>query len=422
MRAMTAKTNKRKCIYCGGEVRKVKKGEHIIPEAMGGARTISDFCKGRTVCNHCNNGTLSELDRELCSRSYLSVVAAHELGAFVWQTWDVDHGANNLLLEATPDFAASSMTLLPQIIFEQDGPQLRGDLEELQRFGQEGFASVLVRSARRAFGNFKAGKKRWLHFERIDPNSNLLARYRYPPRIFVGSSIRDLAKKLLAGKRASLVVRYLSESDKRFALSQLDNWNSSRRIRRFGVGLGSKMPSLRCSYELGAVMRALTKMGVNLLAAFCPNTPVDRDGFTGVMQIVLGEIPLQPALMGINGFVHASDIEPINAANAAHSFRLLHMGGKWRIYSSFFGGRVGSRVRFPGPNGESWNCADVVAPLKSKNWTIKTSRLLQPLQVRVEWQDPPKIIPSVEMLNVQSQMRVVSVSADKAKTNGPATK
>lgn len=413
---MATGQSRKTCIYCGGEARKVKKGEHIVPDALGGKKTISEFCKGRTVCNPCNNGKLSQLDRELCSRSHLSVVAAQELDTFVWQSWDVDHSANNLLLEAKPDFTGSSMTLFPQMIFEQGGPQLRGDHEELQKFGSDRFQKVFVRFLLEAFHAYKNGKQNRLNPKRIQANETIKNRYRYPPRIFARRRIADFASGM------SFELQYLYASDKRFALSQLESWDSSKPFRRFEKGIGSELPALRCSYEVGAVLRALTKMAVNLLAALCPNTPVDRDGFTGVMQIVLGEIPLHPALMGINGFVYASDVEKIKADKSAHSFRLLHMDGKWHVFSSFFGGRIGSFVRFPGPNGESWCCADVVAPLKSKDWTVTTSSVLQPLPVRIEWQDPAKIMPSVEMLNVKSEMRVLSVPANKAKTKGQGPK
>jgi HNH endonuclease len=98
---MVTHSNNRVCVYCGGAVHKVRKGEHIIPVALGGKRTISDSCKDRTVCNPCNNGPLSQLDTELCSRSPLSIVAARELDAFVWQTWDVDHGGSNVSVRPT---------------------------------------------------------------------------------------------------------------------------------------------------------------------------------------------------------------------------------------------------------------------------------------------------------------------------------
>jgi hypothetical protein len=220
----------------------------------------------------------------------------------------------------------------------------------------------------------------------------------------------------------SFELQYLYSHDKRFALSQLEGWNSSKSFGRFEKGIGSKLPVLGCSYEAGAVLRGLMKMAVNLLAAFCPNTPVDRAGFMDVIRVVMGEIPVSPALIRANGFVYASDVEPIRADNAAHSFRLLYMDGYWHIFSSFFGGRMGSFVRFPGPNGESWCCADVVAPLKSKDWTITRGSILQPLTVRIEWQDMAKIMPSVKMLNVQSEMRIFSVPTNKAKARGQVPK
>lgn len=103
------------------------------------------------MCNPCNNGSLSYLDCELCSRSPLSIIAAHELDAFIWQSWDVDYSANNLLLEASPDLTGSSMVLFPQIIFEKNGPAIRGDYEELGRFGVDRFQKVFVWNLLEAF-------------------------------------------------------------------------------------------------------------------------------------------------------------------------------------------------------------------------------------------------------------------------------
>lgn len=94
---MATSQSTRTCIYCGGEALKVRKGEHIVPKAIGGRRTISDFCKGRTICNPCNNGPLSELDEELCHRSPLSVIASQEIDSHIWQVWDVDHRTDNLV-------------------------------------------------------------------------------------------------------------------------------------------------------------------------------------------------------------------------------------------------------------------------------------------------------------------------------------
>src|SRR6266699_3455885 len=86
------------CMYCGGPViENHGKGEHIVQKAIGGARTLKD-----RVCTRCNNNELSEVDRELCSRSFLSVVASQEIDGHLALIWDVDHTSRNLLVEARP--------------------------------------------------------------------------------------------------------------------------------------------------------------------------------------------------------------------------------------------------------------------------------------------------------------------------------
>ena len=81
-------------MYCGEHTKGVKKGEHLIPDAIGGTLSTKD------VCDQCNN-LLSDIDRELCSRSPLSFVAAKEIDGHVWQAWDVDE-TSGLLLEGRP--------------------------------------------------------------------------------------------------------------------------------------------------------------------------------------------------------------------------------------------------------------------------------------------------------------------------------
>ena len=126
----TTVADERVCIYCGEPAAGLRKSEHVLPEAIGGALTIKEAC-GRVVCHRCNNGVLSHLDQELCSRSYLSVVASQEIGAHVWQAWDVDHSSRNLLVEARPSWKDGELNTLisyPQLTFETAGPELRGDV------------------------------------------------------------------------------------------------------------------------------------------------------------------------------------------------------------------------------------------------------------------------------------------------------
>src|SRR3712207_670182 len=102
---MATTTPKRSCLYCGLPSKKGRQGEHIVAKAIGGALTLNDV-SDRVVCPKCNSGVLSQIDRELCSRSYLSVIASQQIDSHLWQAWDVDHEAENLLVEARPSWAA----------------------------------------------------------------------------------------------------------------------------------------------------------------------------------------------------------------------------------------------------------------------------------------------------------------------------
>jgi hypothetical protein len=205
------------------------------------------------------------------------------------------------------------------------------------------------------------------------------------------------------------VLRYQTDADRRFALNALDNWRSGGRFNHYEVGIGSALPAMRCFYDAGKTLRALAKIAINILAHCCPNTPVNRIGFENVVRVITGELDVPRKLLRANGFVRAADIAPLGRFDGGHSFRLMHMDGHWHVYAAFFGGRIGSFVRFPGPNGESWCRADVHAPLKSKQWTIQTGSVLQPLRVHIEWRDPSTIIPLAEMVNPESELRVIRV-------------
>lgn len=115
------------CIYCGGLVERSRgKGEHIVQNALGGRRTLKD-----RVCTSCNNNELSEIDRELCSLSFLSIVASQEIDGHLALVWDVDHASKSLLVEARPvwdsDYVLKELVAYPQITFERHGADFRGD-------------------------------------------------------------------------------------------------------------------------------------------------------------------------------------------------------------------------------------------------------------------------------------------------------
>jgi hypothetical protein len=396
----------RLCIYCGQEFKNVRRGEHIVPNAIGDTLTVSDVCKEKKVCQQCNTGILSDLDNELCRQSFLSVVAATELSTLIGQCWDVDHDANNLLLEAEPDFKGESLSLYPQMIFETTGSQLRGDGETVERFGYDRFYNVFVRHMHGAFQGFKAGIDGRVHVKRIRLNNSLQGQYRYPPRLFARRPITRF------GKGMSFELRFLDAAGRRRALSCLENWDLATKPRSYGRAFGSRMPSFNLTANLGKVVRGLAKMGINLLAAYCLHTLVNRDGFREVIRVIMDEEPFPPQLFQANGFVAANDIQPI-CVPSAHSFRLQYSGRFWHIYSSFFGGLIGAVVRFPGPNREDWVCADIVMPIRSRNATITKGRILQPLKVRVEWKDVGLIMPSFKTINPTTQFRVEEGAAPR---------
>ncbi|MCA9067363.1 MAG: hypothetical protein KDA84_00470 [Planctomycetaceae bacterium] len=334
---MAPRSSPRICMYCGKEVGRVRKGEHVVQKNLGGGLTI------KTVCQQCNNLS-SRIDAELCSRSPLSVIASQVIDAHLWQVWDVDHSENRLLLEARPNWEAGSLAQYPQMVLDASGPQLRGDHQEILTFGRSEFEQVFIRSMLRDFRRHKAGLDRFLHFKRVERNQIIEKGYRLPPRLFVRMSIRDLADRYVRNKPASFILRYQTPEDRRLALHALDNWNPVGTFKSFQRGIGAELPLFGFIYDLGKCLRALMKMALNVLSHCCSKTPINPHTFPLAIQLVKGERPVMSDVVAANGFIHASDLEAIKSEGTNHSFRLLHMGGEWYVYSSFFGGRIGSVV------------------------------------------------------------------------------
>jgi len=66
------------------------------------------------------------------------------------------------------------------------------------------------------------------------------------------------------------------------------------------------------------------------------------------------EMVLHPSVLNKNGFVRMEDMEPIKSDQTNHSFRILYTDTEWHIYSSFFGGRIGTFISIPGRSMEDW--------------------------------------------------------------------
>src|SRR5207249_8556008 len=110
------------------------------------------------------------------------------------------------------------------------------------------------------------GDRSRLNPKKVPANAFILNDYRYPPRIFSRRPIAQFRRGM------SFEFQYLTTAEKNFALSQLEAWDDSRRFGELEIRRGSALPAIRCFFDAAKVLRALVKLGVNLLAAFCPNT------------------------------------------------------------------------------------------------------------------------------------------------------
>lgn len=380
------------CIYCGGTLTGVSEGEHVIQAALGGRVTI------QTVCGKCN-GLFSALDKELVSRSFMAAVASQEVDSRIWQVWDVDHAAGNLLIEARPDWKLSRMHTYPQIVFDPKGIQTRCGLDEAAKFGQRDAMRIIERSVLRARCELIAGNRRAMHFERINfSEENAFDRqYRFPPRAYFPHSLQVLADRLQKRKLASCTVRFATQRGMRTALNALQYWNRDMSIQSVSERQSSRLPAFRFIFDTGMVLRSLVKVGVNLIAYCCPNTPVNPATFQLATNLVRGEIPVAPEDLKLHGFVNINGVKSI-ASEGAHCFRLFHSSRGWMVIGAFFGGKIGTVVRFPGPNFERWSVLDVTAPINSKTWTLSPSNLSIPGHLKVCWTSADEIMPSAGII------------------------
>ena len=388
---------RRPCLYCG-TTDAPPTGEHVVPKAIGGTRTIPG------VCQRCNTGVLSTLDKELCEHSFVAIVASQEMQNTLWQAWDVDHAARDVLVEAAPVWVGDELDGFrgyPQITFEREGPEIRGDADEVGRFGQEAFRRVMVRAARNAYERYnRREKKPALHPERVK-SAVALGCYRFPPRVFARASIAEIAEKL---DEQSFILRFAEPHDRGFALRALSTLGNGKPINHWRHKPSSRTQALATFFDLGMTTRALIKIGVNLLAYTCRHTDVSRDTFPEAVRLVLGETEAGPPHFASNGFISADSVKPF-ARPGCHSFQLAHGRGMWRVHFSFFGGRVGARALFPGRSGERWTQRVVHAPICQQKWEQSDSLIYTPADSPVLWNNPTGVIPSLRLQS--SSTRVV---------------
>ena len=242
----------------------------------------------------------------------------------------------NQLIEARPIWGKGELQRLfyyPQIIFEPNGMTIRGDGDDIFRFGNEVFRNILYRAVSYAYKRYNyKDKKNGLFFEPIE-RGILDQGYRYDPRVFTRRTIAEIADNL---DKQTFIIRYMSQTDKFAVLRQLDTFDPYRRSSKWTKKHSASRSPMESSFDMGKTMRGLMKIGFNILAAYCEKTPVDRSAFRGVVKLLLGENSPSPELVKRNGFVYAADLAELSAPNRAHAFRLTWMGNESARLFEFF--------------------------------------------------------------------------------------
>lgn len=374
------------CIYCGGSTSGVRGGEHVIPKALGGT------CRLRCVCSQCN-GEFSDLDKELCSRSPLSVVVQQELGTESTATWDYN-STYDIALEARIQPGFVSPVLWPQLILLGDKILFQFDQEEAERVGLQDYA--------RAFRNLvQQSTEKWLSdkqgviWERIRRMPN---RGRFPPRFFSRHAYADWKRGM------TFICRYSDPIEQPRIVQQVRGREPMISRTTKDISLGVADPESLLWYQPQLVLRAMVKVGLNLLAWAVSPSKVNRTSFPVAMQYARWGTGWGPDCQR-NGFVTNPTLSHSNCPTDAHKFELSYFGG-WRLLAVFFGGRIGFLVGFPGPQVEADVRYEIVTPIKSGQWQVEKSELLLPQRnIPTLWDDLSAMIPSMPIRHRGARVR-----------------
>lgn len=406
---MTPKSSLPECIYCG--LNRKLSNEHVIPKALGG-RAVLPISFG--ICEKCNNGVLSDLDRELCNRSILSVIASREIDNSIWQTWDILHQEGGIFIEARPtwkDRQIASFVSYPQVVFKNDGPAYYADASEVARFGNDRFLYTIQQSFRRCFQAYLEKEKGRIHFESISTDL-VNNKERYPPRAFFRRSVQELVDN----PPTSFVLRYCSRADRRFAIRELDKLGGIQPKKGQSRTLpSSNTPRLAIDLDGGKVLRAILKIGLNLLAHCCSKALLRHPDFKKWIGLVSGALSVRINHLEQCGFTRPYCVQNLSHTGKSHRFRIIYDSGIWRIYSSYFNGDAATYAAFRGPSFEDWVTMDLEMPLATgKIQVLSCTKLVLPMQTAIiEWQDSGKICPCIQMQASDSKFIITKLPEDE---------
>jgi hypothetical protein len=336
------------CVYCGGSTADVKKGEHVVPAALGVNVTL------RCVCQKCN-GQFSELDKELTSHSLLGVLVRTTFGTRGDMCWGYD-AKHDIALEARtlPGFAAGP--LWPQLVILEKGTLFAFDEDDVRTKDvdalQTAFSEHLSAALRASDEKTKRYRFVW---QKLSKGPD---RGQFPPRVYTEHRFDEFKPGM------QFKCRYLAGEDRDRILDRVRGWRPAKGTLEFEVGT----PELRAlsRYQPTLVLRGLVKIGVNLLAHLAGPEGVNRKRFPVAIAYVLRGRPFAPR-DDRNGFVVNADVKQLGCPANCHCFVLRHDGTQWICDFAFFGGKLGARITFPGPLVADWQCATVTTPFAGED-------------------------------------------------------
>ncbi len=388
------KEKNRICLYCGHQCDKMT-NEHVIPDAIGGSKYIAP------VCNRCNNGPLSEIDRQLCSFSPVALVAAQKMVGQqkkVLDFWTIDEQRNDLLIEGIMDYSNNTSSPYPQIIVEGDRIHFRADGNDIYEMGSQNafnhFKNVIAEAFLR-HEKRKKSRKKAIIFEQFD--SRLITNNnRRPPRIFSRHKLTELK----VGD--TVILRYSDEEDKRNLLNKLSKGICLSKKTYSEFYAAGQKTAFRFDTSLLAIGQAFMKIGINALASVCRNTEVNLKSFPYPFGVITGKIIDDNNIINRNGFIKASDLSQIGDKSDEHYIRILRDNNIWVVVTSLFGGSIGGIASFPGPSNESWRFMEIKSPINTPHQIVKESSLYVPCT----WKRANtlrEIAPDLPVFNIQEE-------------------
>jgi hypothetical protein len=357
------------CRYCGNIEFKQSK-EHIIPKALGGRLKIRD------VCENCNNQKLSFLDKELTSKSPISLVLLFSNNQkSLNEFWLVGENKGQCFLEAKIDSLKQMPIISPQAIFSESGLDFWFDIESLINIGMtaEQFPNILMKNAKRALRKAEGnGINRSLPLFKRDKDLLKASSIDMPPRVFV----RDLDYLLRSKDKVQL--GYIDNERVRALLNEIDTWPELGKKVKFKSRHSSVESSTYIIFSPAILQRALAKISFNMLAYLCTNTEINLHNFPDLASYILGNNQSFVKVCKIH-FIEESYNPDLRKAPKNHTVRIQHYSDIWQFHWSFFGSTVEAIVTFPGISKELWHIKEVFIPMNSESWKITEHTIFQNL-------------------------------------------